>query len=153
VFLHFTGINAVDTSSRDYAVAMLITVGVTTLVWLTVTFLTPPESDQVLDHFYRKVRPGGIGWRPVSTRLGFGHDRIPGGALSAVNWVAGVVAVFTALFGVGEFLTGTALSGFLYCLVAIAAFMLIMRNLRADERYLAGVDRSRGGNLGFSQSN
>jgi SSS family transporter len=153
VILHFTGVNAGDTSSKDYAIAMLVTVGITTAVWLTVTFLTPPEPDAVLDRFYRKVRPGGPGWRPVSSRLGFGDDRIPGGALSWVNWVAGVTAVFTALFGVGAFLTGTTLQGVLYSLVAIAAFALIMRNLRADEGLAASVDRTPAAGLGFSESN
>ena len=152
VALHFAGVNAVDTSSRDYALAMVITVAVTTVVWLSVTFLTAPEPDAVLDRFYRKVRPGGRGWLPVSTRLGFGKDRIPGGALSVVNWLAGVTAVFTALFGVGEFLTGTARDGVVYSIVAIAAFALIMRNLRAEERLAASVDRTRGANLEFSQS-
>ena len=153
VLLHFLGVNAGDTGSRDYAIAMVTTVAVTTAVWLGVTFLTAPEPDEVLNRFYRKVRPGGPGWRRVSQRLGFGDDRIPGGALSLVNWVAGVVAVFTALFGVGEFLTGSVQDGLLYCGAAIAAFALIMRNLRADERLMASVDRSPGGNLEFSQPN
>jgi hypothetical protein len=153
VALHFAGINATDTSNGDYAKAMLITVGVTTLVWVTVTYLTSPEPDAVLDRFYRRVRPGGPGWRPVAERLGFGDDRIPGGALSVVNWFAGVTAVFAALFGVGAFLTGTKLQGLIYSVVAIGAFALIMRNLRADETLAASVDRSRGADLGFSQSN
>jgi SSS family transporter len=153
VILHVVGVNATDTSSRDYALAMLITVGATTAVWLTVTFLTPPEPSAVLDRFYRRVRPGGPGWRPVAERLGFGDDPIPGGALSLVNWVAGVVAVFTALFGVGAFLTGTRLQGVLYSATAIAAFALIHRNLRADERLVGSVDTNRGNDLGFSESN
>ena len=81
---------------------MLITVGVTTAVWLAVTFLTAPEPDAMLDAFYRKVRPGGRGWRKVAERLGFADDRIPGGALSWVNWVAGVVAVYASLFARGR---------------------------------------------------
>jgi Na+/proline symporter len=153
IVLHLIGVNAGDTSTKDYAIAMLVTVGITTAVWLTVTFVTSPESDAVLDRFYRKVRPGGPGWRPVSQRLGFGDDRIPGGALSWVNWIAGVTAVFTALFGVGAFLTGTATQGVLYSVVSIAAFALIMRNLRADEQLAASVDRTRAADLGFSQSN
>jgi SSS family transporter len=153
VILHLIGVNSGDTSSKDYAIAMLITVGITTVVWLTVTFLTAPEPDAVLDRFYRKVRPGGLGWRPVSARLGFGDDRIPGGALSWVNWAAGVIAVFTALFGVGEFLTGSVWNGGLYSVVAIGAFALIMRNLRADTQLASSVDRTRASGLGFSQSN
>jgi SSS family solute:Na+ symporter len=152
IALHLAGVNAGDTSSKDYAIAMLITVAITTSVWLAVTLLTPAESDAVLHRFYRKVRPGGLGWRPVSERLGLGEDRIPGGALSWVNWIAGVTAVFTALFGVGEFLTGTALRGVLYSAVAIGAFALIQRNLRVDQRLAASVDRTRAADLGFSQS-
>jgi SSS family solute:Na+ symporter len=152
IVLHFAGVNSGDTSSRDYALAMTITVGITTLVWISVTFLTAPEPDAVLDRFYRKVRPGGPGWRSVSTRLGFGDDRIPGGALSFVNWIAGVVAVFAALFGVGEFLTGSTRDGVLYSIAAVGAFALIMRNLHADAELAASVDRSQGGDLGFSQS-
>jgi solute:Na+ symporter, SSS family len=152
IVLHFAGVNSGDTSSRDYALAMIITVGITTAVWIGVTFLTAPEPDAVLDRFYRKVRPGGPGWRAVSTRLGFGDDRIPGGALSFFNWIAGVVAVFAALFGVGEFLTGSTREGVLYNIAAIGAFALIMRNLRADAQLVASVDRTQGGDLGFSQS-
>jgi SSS family solute:Na+ symporter len=152
IVLHFAGVNSGDTSNRDYALAMIITVGITTVVWISVTFLTAPEPDAVLDRFYRKVRPGGPGWRSVSTRLGFGDDRIPGGALSFFNWIAGVVAVFAALFGVGEFLTGSTRDGVLYSIAAVAAFALIMRNLQADAQLAASVDRSQRGDLGFSQS-
>jgi SSS family solute:Na+ symporter len=53
-----------------YAITMLITVLVTTVVWLAVTFATAPESDATLERFYRQVRPGGPGWKSVSTRLG-----------------------------------------------------------------------------------
>jgi solute:Na+ symporter, SSS family len=152
IFLHIVGVDAADTSSHDYALAMLVTVAVTTIVWLSVTFLTPPEPNDVLDRFYRKVRPGGIGWRQVSQRLGFGNDRIPGGSLSLVNWLAGVVAVYTALFGVGAFLTGSSRQGVLYMIIAATAFALIMRNLRADEGLSASVDTAPSVGLEFTQS-
>jgi solute:Na+ symporter, SSS family len=152
IVLHVSGVNSADTSSRDYALAMVVTVAVTTVVWLTVTFMTAPEPDAVLDRFYRKVRPGGPGWRPVMQRLGFQADRIPGGALSWVNWGAGVVAVYTALFGVGAFLTGTPRQGLVYMVLAVAAFALIMRNLRADEQLVASVDRTPSPGLELSQS-
>jgi hypothetical protein len=119
---------------------MLITVAVTTVVWLTVTFLTEPESEATLERFYRRVRPGGAGWRTVSQRLGFGTDAIPGGSLSWVNWVAGVVAVYASVFAVGAVLTGTPLRGVAYAVAAIAAFLLIYRNLRADTALDVAVD-------------
>jgi Na+/proline symporter len=140
VALHLAGVNGSDTASGDYALAMLVTVGVTTVVWLTVTLVTSPESPQTLERFYRRVRPGGRGWRPVARQLGFGNDPIPGGVLSWVNWVAGVVAVYAAVFGVGALLTGTRASGAAYLAVAIVAFALIQRNLRRDPQLVAHVD-------------
>src|SRR6185312_2207735 len=101
---------------------------------------TRPETDDVLERFYRRVRPGGPGWRRVSRRAGYGDDRIPGGALSWVNWVAGVTAVYAAVFGVGELLTGSPARGWLDLAVAVVAFLLIQRNLRADEGLAASVD-------------
>jgi SSS family solute:Na+ symporter len=147
------GYDLSNPASHTYAKTMLITVLVTTVVWLSVTFLTQPERTATLDRFYRQVRPGGPGWRVVSRRLGFGDDPIPGGALSWVNWIAGVAAVYCAVFSVGAFLTGSPLSGGTYAVVAIVAFALIQRNLRADEQLTASVDRTRGAGLGFSQSN
>ena len=146
------GYNLDDLSKPTYAITMLITVLVTTVVWLAVTFATGPESTATLDRFYRRVRPGGPGWRPVATRLGFGGDTIPGGALSWVNWLAGLVAVYSAVVALGAFLTGSALRGGLYSAVAVAAFALIQRNLRADEQLSASVDRTGGADLGFLQS-
>jgi solute:Na+ symporter, SSS family len=142
-----------DLSRPTYAVTMLITVIVTTVVWLGVTFATKPESNATLDRFYRQVRPGGPGWRQVAARLGYGDDRIPGGVLSWVNWVAGLAAVYCAVVSLGSLLTGSSTRGLMYGVAAVAAFALIMRNLRADETLAASVDRSRGADLGFSQSN
>jgi Na+/proline symporter len=127
-------------ASATYAKTMLITVLVTTVVWLTVTMLTAPESNATLDAFYRRVRPGGPGWRAVAHRVGFPNDPIPGGALSWVNWVAGVAAVYCAVVSLGAFLTGTQLRGVLYGIGAVVAFLLIQRNLRADPTLAHGVD-------------
>jgi hypothetical protein len=138
-------------ASAAYARTMLITVLVTTVVWLTVTMLTAPESNATLDAFYRRVRPGGPGWRAVSHRLGFPNDPIPGGALSWVNWVAGVAAVYCAVVSLGAFLTGTQLRGVLYGIAAIGAFLLIQRNLRADPTLGHGVDTSARPELGLNR--
>jgi hypothetical protein len=78
---------------------MISTVAVTTVAWVATTFLTSPEPNATLDAFYRRVRPGGPGWREVSERLGYGRESIPGGALAWTNWIAGIIAVYATLFG------------------------------------------------------
>jgi SSS family solute:Na+ symporter len=107
---------------------MILTVAITTVAWLATTFLTAPEPNSILDSFYQRVRPGGYGWLPVSRRLGYGHEQIPGGALAWTNWIAGIVAVYGSLFGIGKLIFGQTLTGLIMVVVAIAAFAWIARS-------------------------
>ena len=107
---------------------MILTVAVTTVVWLATTFLTAPEPAPVLDAFYERVRPGGRGWLPVSTRLGYGREEIPGGRLAWTNWIAGIVAVYASLFGIGKLVFGETLTGLVMLVVSIVAFAWIARS-------------------------
>jgi Na+/proline symporter len=119
---------------RIQALVMLVTVAVSTIVWVTVTFVTRPEPDATLGAFYRRVRPGGPGWATVAKRLGFGRESIPGGAMSLLNWILGIVLVYSALFGIGKLVFGQLLYGFLLVDAAIVAFLLILWNLKRDEQ-------------------
>lgn len=110
---------------------MLLTVAVTTLAWLGTTLATPPERDAVLDAFYRRVRPGGPGWRHVALRNGFGREGIAGGSRAWANWVAGIVAVYCALFGIGKLIFGPVEIGVGMVVVAVIAFAWIARSLQA----------------------
>ena len=116
------------------ALVLLLTVIVTTIVWLVATFVTQPEPRPVLEAFYKRVRPGGLGWRRVSEPLGFGAEGIPGGKLAFVNWLAGVIAVYSALFGIGKVIFGDWGQGFLLLVIAVAAFAWIARALRIADR-------------------
>jgi SSS family solute:Na+ symporter len=114
------------------ATMMLVTVASSTVVWIAVTMLTKPESDATLDAFYRRVRPGGPGWAAVSARLGFGREPIPGGALAWTNWIAGVVAVYATLFGIGKIIFGYTGTGLAMLALAAASFYWISRSFRAE---------------------
>ena len=114
---------------RDFAWIMIVTVAMTSVVWLMVTMLTKPESDGTLAAFYRRVRPHGPGWSPVALALG---ER-PTGSRMLVreiwNAVLGCVMVYGALFGVGEMLLGSAAFGIVLMIVAAIAAAIIARNL------------------------
>jgi Na+/proline symporter len=114
------------------AVVMLVTVACSTIVWVAVTFLTKPEPDATLDAFYQRVRPGGPGWLTVSTRLGYGREAIPGGALAWTNWIAGVVAVYATLFGIGKLIFGFTATGLAMLAVAAASFYWISRSFKGE---------------------
>jgi len=114
------------------AAVMLTTVACSTVVWLTVTLLTKPEPDAVLESFYRRVRPGGPGWAKVSERLGLGREPIPGGALTWTNWIAGILAVYATLFGIGKLIFGFTGTGLVMLAVAASAFYWISRSFKEE---------------------
>jgi hypothetical protein len=120
------------TDPLEGAYLMLVTTMVTTVVWVVVTFVTAPTPEATLDTFYRRVRPGGRGWAHVAARLGYGSEPIAGGALSWVNWIAGVVSVYATLFGVGKLIFGPRVQALLYFLVAAVAFAWIARSFRNE---------------------
>jgi Na+/proline symporter len=118
---------------RDFAYIMIVTVSVTTIAWLIVTWLTPPESDATLTAFYRRVRPQGPGWAPIARAVGMPSAGTASLARQIVNAALGCVLVYAALFGVGELLLRSALVGLaLLALSALAAFA-IARNLQTEE--------------------
>ncbi|HJQ21172.1 MAG TPA: sodium:solute symporter family protein [Gemmatimonadaceae bacterium] len=116
------------------AYVLVVTVAVTTVVWLAATYATQPEPREVLEAFYRRVRPGGPGWRVISSSLGFGTEGIPGGKLAAVNWLAGVIAVYASLFGIGKLVFGEWGAGVLLLVIALLCFLWIARALRVADR-------------------
>ncbi|MFI5038357.1 MAG: sodium:solute symporter family protein [Solirubrobacterales bacterium] len=122
-----------DGDIRGDAWVMLITVAVSTIVWLAVTYMTAPEPDSTLNAFYIRVRPGGPGWRRVSDRLGYGGESIPGGALAWTNWLAGIIAVYASLFGVGKLIFAEYLTGTIMLIVALLAFLWIARAFREED--------------------
>jgi len=89
----------------DFAWIMIITVAVTTAVWLTVTLLTKPESTQTLLKFYTRARPGAAGWGPVA-RLAPEIRSSNDGWWSALDWVSGCALIYGVLFGTGKLLLG-----------------------------------------------
>ncbi|HEX4684739.1 MAG TPA: sodium:solute symporter family protein [Gemmatimonadaceae bacterium] len=117
---------------RIIAVTMLITIVVSTIAWVAVTYMTAPEPDATLDAFYLRVRPGGPGWAHVSERLGFGRERTPGGALAWTNWVAGIAAVYCTLFGIGKIIFGELGTGLILLVIAVVAFAWIARSFRNE---------------------
>ena len=118
----------------QWAYIMLATVAGSTVVWVAVTFLTPAENAGTLRSFYLRVRPGGRGWRHVAGELGLGGEPVDGGPLNWTNWVAGVVAVYATLFGVGKWIFGEGGWAALNLGIALACFIWIGTNVRPSRR-------------------
>jgi SSS family solute:Na+ symporter len=117
--------------------SLLITVGVTTVVWIAAAILGPRTDEKVLESFYRLVRPAGPGWARVraATGLGPSPDSLP---TALVGWIAGVFLVYAALFGVGAALMGKAGAAQLWLVIGVASAFVVARVLRAFWRPAAG---------------
>jgi solute:Na+ symporter, SSS family len=122
----YGGIKAFTTLAFPYT--LLAVVVVTTVCWLIVTFLTPPESEAHLIAFYKRTRPDGPGWKRIAAAAGGPPPGAIGGLL--VDWAAGVVLVYAILFGIGEALLGSLASSLKFFAVAAAAGVLISRDLQ-----------------------
>ena len=90
---------------------MLITVGITTAVWLAVTFLTPPEPAETLVAFYRRVRPAATFWKPIAK---LAPDVKPARDMgyNLLDWISGCVMIYGALFGIGKVILGAHARGY-----------------------------------------
>ncbi|MGA3245310.1 MAG: sodium:solute symporter family protein [Bacteroidota bacterium] len=112
----------------DFAYLVMITTGVTTVVWLAVTYLTKPEPDEILISFYRKVRPSARMWRPIADKV---KDVVPqhDDLFNLSNWAFGCLMIYMTLFGFGKMIFGEYLLGSVFLCIAVISFTMIYRNL------------------------
>ena len=122
--------------SRFPAVVLL-----TTVVWVVVTFTTPPEDQEVLRRFYRKTRPGGPGWKKVldlaresgvSLETPGAKWTVPSGILAMI---LGCVLVYGAMFATGNWIYGNyTLAGGLTLAVVVAGALLwrVWQTIKGD---------------------
>jgi Na+/proline symporter len=107
---------------------MLITVAVTTAVWLAVTFLTAPESRDTLVTFYRRTAPSVTGWRPIAALAPEVKPRRDG-LSNLLDWICGCVLIYGMLFGAGKVLLNEVALGLAMIGVALVAGAIIYWDL------------------------
>ncbi len=107
-------------SAIIFAKSILVTVAITTAVWLIVTLLTAPEPDSKLLAFYRKVRPDVSGWKRVAA-LAPEVQPTRDSWYNLLDWLLGCLMVYMALFGIGKLLLGSPEIGLIFLAVGAAS--------------------------------
>jgi Na+/proline symporter len=113
---------------KQFALVMITTVTITTIVWLAVTYLTKPEPQETLIAFYRRTRPSRTGWAPVAA-LAPDVKASSGGLSNLLDWIAGCTLVYGALFGVGKLLLGSTGTGLLLLAIGAVGGLVIYLDL------------------------
>ncbi len=116
---------------------------VTTIIWVTATFMTQPESKEVLQSFYRKIQPGGPGWKKVvneakadNIEVVTSHEKwsVPSGITAML---LGVALVYSLMFATGYWIYGRTTSAAIWTAVAVVSgFLLIKAWNRMKENIL-----------------
>lgn len=103
-----------------------------TLVWIIVTFLTSPVERNVLVNFYKRVHPGGIGWKKYHEEFPeINHDK--GYKKLFINWILGVVSIYSTMYGIGKVIFGEYILGLSGIAIAILSGFIIFKNLKNAE--------------------
>jgi solute:Na+ symporter, SSS family len=113
-----------------YSWKLLITVGISTPIWLVVTFATPPDEEEVLARFVRDIRPGSPGWSRICRKLGIEQEAF---LLRALGWWAlGLVALFCLNFGLGSLLLMRPEQGVVLMAVGLITLVVLLLGMRRE---------------------
>ena len=112
------------------APALVITVAITTVCWVTTAYLGPQTDRETLIAFYRKVHPAGPGWASIRAVAGVPKEKdtdarhVP---MAMLGWFAGCTTIWSGLFMVGNFLYGrTGYAVGLLAVFAVSSALLIL---------------------------
>ena len=117
----------------DFGSKLLFISVTTATVWIVVMYLTPPESDEILDKFYQRVRPGGSGWQRQRERTGIppAQDLVQ----DILKVIAAILLLFGLMLGIGGFLLLQSLTGWISLVVAaIGGFWLRQLNKQSNPK-------------------
>jgi len=95
----------------------------TTIVWISATYFTPPDSNETLQNFVKKVNPGGPGWAKFSTSEANEPWPVPNGILCMI---LGCISIYSVLLGVGQLIYGNNI-GFGLLGLSLASALGLMR--------------------------
>ena len=112
---------------------LIIGVTITTISWLIVTMITPPSNMETLQNFYKKIQPGGPGWKKVieeSKSQGItitGKKEkwdVPSGILCMLF---GSISVYSILFGIGYILYSQTTTGIIFLAISVLSVIALMK--------------------------
>jgi solute:Na+ symporter, SSS family len=110
-----------------YSAALTVLVSIP--IWVAVTLLTRPVSEPHLLRFYRKVRPGGWGWKKISAQVP-GSEKDGPSRVTFLRIALGITALYSFLLGTGKLILGEPVTGALMLAGGLAACLVVAASMR-----------------------
>lgn len=109
----------------------LFVVLATTIVWLLVTYLTPPESEETLKNYYNKIKPAGKYWNRFKSETAQTeeinkNDRSLGQNIASA--ILATLATFAVLFMIGSMLYASYVNALMYAVVFIICTVYVIKS-------------------------
>ncbi len=126
-------LKALDESLLSTGQELMLSVGMTTAIWLSVTFLTRPTERTVLEKFVIAIRPSGGGWNAIKRGMTEVSAHASDHRLSQQLFMvfASTVMVYGILIGTGYALYGRYMGmATCYGVAALATVSLISQRAR-----------------------
>jgi hypothetical protein len=108
---------------KDFGLRLMFITVTVGIMWIAAMMLTPAESDDTLDEFYRRVRPAGPGWKKQRDRTGL--EPVQDLATDLKRVLAAILLMFGAMFAIGGFLLLQPLTGWVSLTVAVVGWMCL----------------------------
>ena len=123
-----------------YPQVLFYVVPVTVAISLIVTLLTKPVDEKTLVEFYKKVRPGGVLWKAISSKIP-GAQNDPGPFRAVPAYILSATCVYSALFGIGKLILGSKILGLGLIALSFVTGYLVWR-LIANLKWSIDTDSS-----------
>ena len=113
---------------NDFAYGVMLSVGVTTIVWIVTTLLTKPTDEAKLQEFFDRVKPRGI-WGKFGTPDNSAMKWL------WMAWLSAVVMIYCALFTSGKIIFMEWRESMLFGLLGVLSFFIFRFSARKGELF------------------
>lgn len=118
---------------EDFGLRLMFITASVTILWVIALFATQPETEATLNEFYRRVRPGGPGWK--KQRASTGLEPAQNLSLDLQRVAAGILLLFGFLLTTGGFLLLQPAIGWISLIVGVGGWTWL-RQLNKSNAYL-----------------
>ncbi len=120
----YDSINMYYTTDYNMIRAVFILL-ISTVIWITIVFITDATDRKVLSKFYRKVQPSGW-WGPIAAD-NLDVSTGPSGWHKWKGWFSGVVFVYSSLLGIGYLVTARYLMGLSFLFASLLSLYILIK--------------------------